>query len=631
MDENNLETHGLSYHRRVLPGDDPSWKPAVTDRMQRMVIRDRNNPAVVIWSLGNEAGYGNDFFAIRETARSADPQLRPIHYADMNLVADFDSQTYPTTTWLLQHVQGKAIRKGEGGEIGLVEQHGPYLSGKPFIANEYAHAQGNSLGNLQDYWDVFEKYPMLLGGFIWEWVDQSLYKTDNNGKRFLAYGGDFGDQPNNGRFCLKGLVTSERIPHPHYWEAKKVFQYIKVTPDNILKGRVRIQNKYYFTSLNNFTAEWVLEENGKAIAGGKLNELDVKPGQDKTITIPWGIPVWKLGFEYFLTVKFRLRSNTLWANAGHVVAWDQIPVTTSAIVAPSPNITHTKVSLTRDSSGWVASVNGTTLRVEGQHGWLSSYMTAGQEHLVSPLKPNFWRVPTDNDMGWEAPQLIGVWKDAVAKAELQSLTGVSIVDGACITAILKLPMDSTSVRLVYLLHDDGNIQISMHLNIGKKAPEIPRIGVTFGIESKYDNIEWYGRGPEETYRDRKTGAAVGLYKSNINDWITPYVRPQENANHTDTRWINFKNNTGNGLQIHMVNNLFAVTAWPYTQDDLETITHDYQLPRQNFITVNIDGFQMGVGGDVSWGLPVHPEYRIIKKGEYDFSFELLKLVHLKLI
>ena len=625
MDENNLETHGLSYHQRILPGDDQSWKPAVTDRMQRMVIRDRNNPAVVMWSLGNEAGYGNDFLAIRETARSADPQLRPIHYADMNLAADFDSQTYPTTTWLLQHVQDKAIRKGEGGEIGLVEQHGPYPSGKPFMANEYAHAHGNSLGNLQDYWDVFEKYPMLLGGFIWEWVDLSLYKTDNNGKRFLAYGGDFGDQPNNGRFSLKGLITGERIPHPHYWEAKKVFQYIKVTPDNISQGRVRIQNKYYFTSLKNFIGEWVLEENGRAIASGKLNALDVKPGRDKTITIPWGKPVWKPGCEYFLTVKFRLPSNTLWANAGHIVAWDQIQVTSPAIVASSSKNTHKQVSLSRDSVGWVASVNGTSIRVDGLNGWLSSYRSAGQEHLVSPLKPNFWRVPTDNDIGWKVPQLMGVWKNAIAKAALQSLTGVSTIDGACITATLKLPVDSTSLRLIYLLHDNGNLQVSMHLNIGEKTPEIPRIGVTFGIESKYDHIEWFGRGPEENYRDRKTSAAVGLYKINVTDWITPYVAPQENANRTDIRWINFRDTAGSGLQIHSVKNLFAVTAWPYTQEDLETTTHDYQLPRQNYITVNVDGFQMGVGGDNSWGSPVHPEYRIMKKGEYDFSFELGKV------
>ncbi|HVE16789.1 MAG TPA: glycoside hydrolase family 2 TIM barrel-domain containing protein, partial [Chthoniobacterales bacterium] len=286
MDENNLETHGISYHRRILPGDDPKWQSAVVDRMQRLVYRDRNNPSVVMWSLGNEAGYGNDFYAMREAAHAADPQLRPIHYADMNLAADMDSQTYPTTEWLLQHVAGKAVRKGEHGESSNIDQHGPYPSGKGFVTNEYAHAQANSLGNLQDYWDVFKKYPMLWGGFVWEWNDQAVYKTDADGKRFLAYGGDFGDWPNDSRFCLKGMVSAERIPRPHYWEAKKVFQWIDVVPDDIAKGRIKIRNEYYFTPLSAFDADWTLEEDGRSITKGKLPGLNLPPGQETTVTVP---------------------------------------------------------------------------------------------------------------------------------------------------------------------------------------------------------------------------------------------------------------------------------------------------------------------------------------------------------
>ncbi|HEY4195156.1 MAG TPA: glycoside hydrolase family 2 TIM barrel-domain containing protein, partial [Mucilaginibacter sp.] len=559
MDENNLETHGISYHKRILPGDDTTWKPAVLDRMRRMVIRDRNNPSVIIWSLGNEAGYGNDFMAMRETTRAADPQLRPIHYADMNRAADFDSQTYPTTTWLLQHVHNKAIRTGEHGELGTMEQHGPYPSGKPFIANEYAHAQANSLGNLQDYWDVFEKYPMLLGGFIWEWADQSLYKTDDTGKRFFAYGGDFGDQPNDNFRCIKGLVSGDRTPRPHYWEAKKVFQYIKVTPADVLKGEVHVHNKYFFIPLNDFAAEWVLEENGKAIAQGKLEVPYIKPGADKIVNIPWGSRIWKAGAEYFLTVKFRLRANTLWANAGQIVAWDQLEI---PVPKAAPKLkTGTKVSLTKNDSGWTASVNGTIAKVDAVHGWLSSFRVKGKESLSLPLRPNFWRVPTDNDLGWKVPQNMGAWRDAVAQAKLQSLNGVLTNEGAKITAMLKLPMDSTYTRLIYLLRNDGTLKVEMLLNIGEKAPEIPRIGVTFGIPKEWSGINWYGRGPQENYRDRKTGAAVGLYQTDVNSWITNYVRPQDNANRTDVRWINFTDAKGTGLQIQAVNDVFGITAW----------------------------------------------------------------------
>jgi beta-galactosidase len=616
MDENNLETHGISYHKRILPGDDKAWEPAVVDRMQRMVIRDRNNPSVVSWSLGNEAGYGNDFMTMREATHAADPQLRPIHYADMNLAADFDSQTYPTTEWLLQHVNGKAVRKGEHGEIGTIDQHGPYPSGKPFIANEYAHAQANSLGNLQDYWDVFEKYPMLLGGFIWEWADQSLYKTDAAGKTFFAYGGDFGDQPNDSYRCIKGLVSGDRIPRPHYWEGKKVFQYIKVTADDILKGQVRIRNKYFYIPLTGFTADWVLEENGIAVAKGPLTIPDLQPGEEKPVIIPWGKPTWKAGAEYFVTIKFRLRSNTLWANAGHIVAWDQLPVKAPLIAKNNP-ITE-KVTFTNDASGWTASVKGASIKIDAKHGWLTSYITKGHENLVAPLKPNFWRVPTDNDIGWNVPKNMGPWKDAVEKGELQNIKQMP----GYLMATIKLPMDSTYVSMIYTLHEDGKVEVNMQLKMGKKAPEIPRIGMTFAITADWNRINWYGRGPQENYRDRKTGYAVGLYQSTVNNWITNYVRPQDNANRTDVRRISFTNARGNGIQIEGVNNVFGVTAWPYTQQDLETTTHDNQLPHRDFTAVNIDGQQMGVGGDISWGLPVHKEYRILAKGMYMFTVEL---------
>jgi beta-galactosidase len=625
MDENNLETHGISYHKRILPGDDPKWLPAVVDRMQRMVVRDRNHPSVIMWSLGNEAGYGNDFLAMREAARAADPQLRPIHYADMNLAADVDSQTYPTTDWLLKHVQGKAIRKGEGGEISLVEQHGPYPTGKPFIANEYAHAQANSLGNLQDYWDVFENYPMLLGGFIWEWADQTLYKTNAEGKAFFAYGGDFGDEPNNGRFCVKGLVSAEQVPRPHYWEAKKVFQYIKVSADNAKAGHFRVQNKYSFTHLGAFGAEWVLEENGKSLCGGKLAGLNARPGEEQAVTIPWGDPKWKPGAEYFLTIRFRLLADTKWAEAGHIVAWDQLPIpaTTPLMQEPQPQV---KVKLSKQGSDWVASAGNTTVRVEGQHGWLTSFEVAGQECLAAPLRPNFWRVPTDNDLGWKTPEQMGAWSNAVAQATLQSLEALSTGEGACINAAFKLPVESTNTSLSYLLRADGSLRVELQMELGKKAPEAPRIGLEFAIPGRYAAIRWFGRGPQESYWDRKTGAAVGLYQASVTDWITPYVRPQENANRTDVRWIEFADATGAGLRVQSTTNLFGVSAWPYSREDLEAATHDQNLPRRNSITVNVDGWQMGIGGDTSWGLPVHDQYRLRTKGRYGFSVELRPLL-----
>ena len=474
IDENNLETHGISYHQRILPGDDPVWLPAVVDRMRRTVIRDRNNPSVVMWSLGNEAGYGNDFLAMRSETLADDPQHRPIHYADMNLAADIDSQTYPTTEWLLQHVQGKAIRKGEHNELGTEDQHGRYPTNKPFLANEYAHAQGNSVGNLQDYWDVFERYPMLIGGFIWEWVDQTPYKFDSQGRQFFAYGGDYGDKPHDGDIA-KGLVSADRTPRPAYWEVKKVLQSIRTIPDDIAQGKVRILNNYNFITLEGFAGEWVLEENGKSIAHGDLAPLDIGPGEQTVISIPWGMPTWRPGAEYFLTVRLRLRRATDWANAGDIVAWDQLAIPTNSVRTPE-KVTG-PVELKRDGVDWLASANGTTIRVDGEHGWLKSLSRSGHESLRSPLHPSFWRVPTDNDLGWSIMAKEGAWRHAGEKATLQNLSGVVTADGAQIMANFQLPLPASTAVLTYLLRGDGSLYVRMVVMVGESTPDIPRIGV----------------------------------------------------------------------------------------------------------------------------------------------------------
>ena len=624
VDENNLETHGLSYHKKVLPGDSDEWRAACVDRMERLVIRDRDHPCVVIWSLGNEAGYGNVFYSMREAALAADPEHRPIHYADMNRTADMDSQTYPTIEWLKQYLAGTAIRKGEHGESTSEEQHGHYPDNKPFLMNEYAHAMGNSLGNFQDYWDIIEKSPALIGGFIWEWVDQTPYKTGADGKRFFAYGGDFGDEPNDGVFCAKGLVNAERVPHPQYWEAKKVQQYIKVFPEDISSGKFRIRNEYDFISLTNFAGEWVLEENGRPIRTGKLDSLNLSPSEERGVTIPWGNPIWRPGAEYFLTVRFRLPQTVSWAPAGHIVAWQQISIPAPPTIAA--NLKKSKVAFHQDGTDLVADANEITMRLDGQHGWLKSFRVRDKEILAAPMQPNFWRVATDNDNGWKAPKIMEAWRNAGANAELQSLKAEATADGARIVVKLKLPIGKTTCQTTYLLRGDGTLHIELILKPDAHAPELPRVGMQFAIPSELDHLAWYGRGPQENYWDRKSGAAVGIYHSTVNEWITPYAHPQENATRTDVRWIDFVNADGNGLQVKAPDRPLSVSAWPYTSADLATAKHDYQLPRRDFVTVNVDGWQMGVGGDNSWGLPVHQEYRVPRRFIYTYAFDLIPLI-----
>jgi beta-galactosidase len=617
LDEANVESHGLSYHKNVLPGDGDEWRAACVDRMQRLVIRNRSAPCVVIWSLGNEAGYGNVFLSMREAALVADPERRPIQYADMNRAADMDSQTYPTIDWLLQHVAGKAVRKGEHGESTNEEQHGKYPSGRPFLMNEYAHAMGNSLGNFKDYWDVIEKHPMLIGGFIWEWVDQTPYKISPDGKKFFAYGGDFGDQPNDGVFCCKGLVDAERAPRPHYWEAKKVQQYIKVLPQDMAHGRIRIRNGYDFISLARFEAEWLLEADGREVESGKLDTPDLAPGEEREVTIPWKNTEWKPGSEYFVSVRFRLAKSESWADAGHMVAWEQL-----SVPAPAPAVANHKTSPDRpfrqEGGDWVAESNGTTVRIDGRQGLLKSFAVSGREMLNSPLKPSFWRVPIDNDDGWKTSKKMGAWKNAADTAKLQTLSTGPTPDR--LTARLKLTTGKCQVN--YVLRADGSLQVEMTVEPSEKAPEMPRAGMRFTIPSGMGRIQWFGRGPQENYWDRKSGADIGIHRSTVNEWITRYVRPQENANRSDVRWVEFVGEDGIGLLIKTAGPALGVSAWPYSEKDLATATHDYQLPQRDFITVNVDGAQMGVGGDNSWGLPVHQQYRLEAGRKQHFSITL---------
>jgi beta-galactosidase len=626
LDEANVESHGLSYHKKVLPGDRPEWRAAVVDRMRRMVVRDRGHACVGMWSPGNEAGYGSAFVAMREAALAADPERRPMQYADMNLVGDVDSQTYPTPEWLLQHVQGRATRKGERNETALVEQHGPYPSGKPFLMNEYAHAMGNSVGNFREYWDVIEAHPMLLGGFIWDWVDQGLYKAGPDGRRFFAYGGDFGDVPNDGNFCCNGLVAPDRVPHPHYEEVRKVHQYVRVTPEDATAGRLRVENRYGFTNLDRFEAEWQLDRDGVPVQRGALGRLTVAPGAATVVAIPWTKPPAD-GAEWFLTVRFRLPEPTAWAEAGFVVAWEQVAVRESATFAapPEPAVGRAPVA-TRDGADVVVRGADFEVRIDGTHGGLASWRSGGRELLAGPLRLNFWRVPTDNDIGWKAPRLMQAWEAAGAGARAREITVAESAGTVTVEAVLGVPVGESAARLGYAIGASGRIHCTAAVTPagegGKAAPEMPRFGVRFAVPGAMSGIEWYGRGPHENYGDRKTSAPVGIHRAAVADWITPYVRPQENAGRCDVRWIALRDAAGSGVRVRAVGGPLMVTAWPYSAEDLAAARHDVDLPRRDFITVSLDHRQMGVGGDNSWGLPVHEEYRLPPGKAMAFAFVL---------
>ena len=619
MDEPNIESHGLSYLRKVLPADLPEWSKACIDRMQRMVIRDRQYPCVTMWSLGNEAGYGNAFVEMRKITHRYDPELRLIQYADMNRVADIDSQTYPTADWLRQHLKGKAVRKGERGESTSIEQHGKYPSGKPFLLSEYAHAQGNSLGDLIDYWELIYKHDMLIGGFIWDWVDQALWKDPSNPSAGYLYGGDFGDFPNDKNGCIDGLISADRIPHPHYYEMQKVYQPVAFRLIDNQPLTIDVTNRLLTTDLNKYDFKYQIQENGKITSEGILPEISVSPCSSRKITLPDHIR-YDLKKENFLKISMRLREPEIWAKEGFTVAWEQFKLNDikPSITLAMPKASNPAILYESDT---LYTIKGDFFEVKfnRKNGMLSSYSINNKELIKVPVRFNFRRALTDNDRGWKVGEKMKIWQDAGLCYTVQQFQIISSdKDKTVIKGEYTFTDSKATATIEHSIFANGTIKIDYNISIPQDLPNIPRIGLQFEIEKELQNIDWYGRGPHENYIDRESGAAIGIYRTTLNQWTTPYVRPQENSNRGGIRWLRFSQGT-HQLQFSAVGEPFCASAWPYTISTLEQTTHDFELKMHNNIIVDIDCNQMGVGGDCSWGLPVLQKYQI-KPGKYQYKF-----------
>jgi len=625
MDEANVESHGLSYHKRILPGDQPDWTVVCVDRMKRMVIRSRQFPSVTMWSLGNEAGYGNAFMEMYKLTKATDPEKRLLQYADMNLAADMDSQTYPSLFWLLEHVQNKATRKGEQGQSSNEEQHGKYPSRKPFVMNEYAHAMGNSLGNFQDYWDVIYAYPQLAGGFVWDWVDQSLHKDLPNGKKAHLYGGDFGDKPNDDNFMINGLITSDRTKNPHFYELQKVYQPAAIRLVDKESMEVEITNYELIGNLNNYVFSYEVLEDGEPASNGILPAVDVQSLETKRFSFKNQIR-FDANKEVFITFKILLSEETLWAEKGYTVAWEQFRLTEIRILALAlDKSVKSRPVILPDSTYLHIIANNTSLKINKKTGLLAQYNVNGKCLIANEMRFNFWRALTDNDKGWKTQNKLSVWKTEAQDYEVRSFDFKFTAGNQLkISSELLFKGTQTTATLNYTVFADGILKMDVEFIIPEKTPVVPRLGLQVEVDSAFKQISWYGRGSHESYQDRKTSAAFGIYKSTIAEWVTPYVRPQENANRTELRWLRLESKLGNGIGIVADStSSFSASAWPYTQQTLENTTHDYLLTNHKNITLNIDCIQMGVGGDNSWGMPVHDQY-MIYPGIYSFGFYIQK-------
>jgi len=626
IDEANIETHGMGATNQGLDEDEeaqakhpaylPEWKAMHLDRTERMFERGKNFTSIVTWSLGNESGNGENFYATYDWLKAND-HTRPVQYEGATAYANTDIQApmYMRIPELMAFAESNPKR--------------------PLILCEYAHAMGNSLGNLKDYWDVIEKYPVLQGGFIWDWVDQGILAETENGDTYWAYGGDLGggELQNDANFCLNGVVHPDRSAQPLLHELKKVYQHIKFSDKDVKTGKIEVTNGYGFTNLNEYRLNWELLGEGEKIASGNLPEIDVDPSKSMTLDI--GLPnLEKDGAEYFLNVYARTRSQTDLVPENHLVAYEQFPISDYI-----PEVFETKnskngFSVAMDRDTLIIKGADFEMKFDGDKGELIGLDYGEGNLLLQGMRANFWRPTTDNDFGFKMPEKLGVWKDAseyvdaleftlAADSNKPFLDILKLADSPHeinderlkITTIYRLPGVEGKVAINYDVNDKGEIRITYQLRDMKKTlPMLPRFGSNFILTEEYDQVIWYGRGPHENYRDRRTSALVGKYKAEVADLYFPYIRPQENGYRTDVRWVQFMDENGKGIEIYAPE-LFGFSAHHQYNHDFDSgeskqQRHTYDIVKRDLVNINIDYGQMGVGGDTSWGAMPLEKYQI---------------------
>ncbi len=616
IDEANIESHGLGkyigkgygYNMRTPTADSASWFPAHLDRTRRMVERDKNHPSIAVWSLGNEAGIGDNFHKTYQWIKQHD-NTRMVQYEQewTGQYTDIVAPMYHTLPDLISFSKSDDKR--------------------PLIMCEYAHAMNNSVGNLQDYWDVIESHPKLQGGYIWEWVDQGLTKTAPDGKKFWGYGGDFSPAgtPSDGLFCIKGLVFPDRTPKPSLYEVKKVYQSIKFKAADLSKGDIKIKNGYFFTNLSDFIVNWDIKGNGKIVKSGTVMlPQGLQPGDSITIHLPFDQIKVEPGVEYFLKFDARTKYVAPLLPAGHIIAAEQFKLPFFAPITVSKTLTE-RVSFTESWDKEVVTGRGFAYTFNRQSGALQTMMYQGHNLLRDGLYPDFWRVPTSNDNGNKMPKRLAMWKDIQSIRTINAVEAKQLsTDTILITMRSKLKSGDADLDITYKVSADGAIKVNMAFKKGDtKAPELPRFGMKLVMPGEYQNMTWFGRGPFESYWDRKTAAFIDRYSGKVMDQYTPYISPQENGNKTDVRWASWQNKDGLGLMITGVAPV-NVSAHNYTQDDLEKAMHTNEVPVKDIVEIHVDLQQMGVGGDTSWGAYAHDQYRLLAD-QYSFGFILKPL------
>ncbi|GAA0182604.1 beta-galactosidase LacZ [Clostridium sediminicola] len=614
IDENNLETHGSWEYGQIglcetVPGNKKEWTPALLDRCNSMVERDKNHPSIVIWSLGNESFGGDNFLKMYNFIKEKDSSRLVhyegiFHYRESEACTDIESTMYTTP----DYNENYALKNVK----------------KPFILCEYAHAMGNSCGNLYKYTEQFDKYPVLQGGFIWDWIDQAIKTQTEDGIEYMAYGGDFGDTPNDGNFCGNGLIFADRKVSPKIYEVKKCYQNIAFKEEDILNLKINVKNKFLFTNLNNFNFIWSIANNGLEIANGHVL-MELEPLSEKVIQIPYSFDKKvKTTDEYVLTISCSMKKATIWCKSGHEIAFEQFILPTIKIkdeVKKNDVIEDKALILVEENNLLIVSGEDFTVKYSTATGDLISYYAKGLELIKEAPKVNFWRASIDNDKGNNLPQRCAIWKNEGSNRELIALSVKDSEEKVIIISEYFLKGTSSFIKVKNIIDIKGKIKISLSLTPGNELPEIPEIGMMFILDKTYSNLKWYGRGPHESYWDKKTGAKIGIYKGKVENQFVQYLAPQECGNKVDVRYMEVKDDNNRGI-VFSGESTLEINALPYTPHELEKYDHPYKLPKIDKVVVRVNYKQMGVGGDDSWQAKTHPDFTLYANRNYEYSFTI---------
>ena len=604
IDEADVETHGFGETGNLNEiSDDPSWEEAYVDRAVRMVERDKNHACVIMWSLGNESGYGCNHVAMAENIRALDP-TRPIHYEQ-----DYDARTADVYSRMYDSVD----RVWEW----VKEREQP---DKPYFLCEYAHAMGNGPGSLGDYWEAIEASPKNIGGCVWEWADHGLRQYTPEGAEWFAYGGDFGDYPNDGNFCIDGLVSPDREPHPALIELKTIYQPIRVTLADAATGRITVRNRYAFAGLDHLSTRWTLLRNGVPVEQGVLDPLCVAAGESADIDIPYRIKPGDAAAEYAVNVSFALKGDTLWAPAGYEVAWGQV-IAQSPVAAPAVS-EGAALMVRHDDKEHIVSGDDFELAFDRRTGELLRWISDGVSLLASGPRLNLWRAPTDNDHS-----MAHAWRRGGLDRLTPRTKRVSVVQPApdqvqvevdvTLGAPIVKPAGTGSYR--YTISGSGEVQLETRFVASASCPDLPRVGLAIDLPGGFDRFAWYGNGPHESYSDRRDSVKVGLWSGKVADQYHAYVRPQEYGNKTDVRWAAVTNARGGGLIVEG-RALVNVSVHEYGLQNLTDARHTTDLVKDGMIHLYVDLAQCGLGSQSCGPAPM--EKYLLKPQEYAFTVVL---------